>query len=207
MCYNVRMEDATGLSNLCALKGCNNTFLTRAAHQKYCCRRCAERGRYRAEPQKYINKTRAHRTKNIESSRKKDRQWYALNTSRVSERRRLERLEKPWRYLVHAAKNRATIDGLPFDLTAAWCKARWTNRCELTNLEFVRPNELGRRGGQVRSPSIDKINPVLGYTQGNCRIILHCLNLFKIDGTDENMYEVAEALIANNPRRIARMGS
>lgn len=45
--------------------------------------------------------------------------------------------------------------------------------------------------------SIDRIDRSQGYVEGNARFILSCLNGFKHDGTDEQMYAIAEALINN----------
>lgn len=109
------------------------------------------------------------------------------------------RKSKPWRFLVQAARKRALMKRIPFALTNEWAEARWTGNCELTglpfNLEFT-----GKNGPMHRSPSIDRRIPSLGYIEENCRFVLHCVNSLKSSGTEEEMYEVAAALIRKNPR-------
>jgi hypothetical protein len=102
---------------------------------------------------------------------------------------------------LNAAKRRAKIKGLPFDLTDEWARDRWTGRCELTDLEFT----LGLRGpgAKLFSPSLDKIDPKKGYLQSNTRIIIWAVNAFKYDGDDETMYRIAVALLSTRARVLA----
>jgi hypothetical protein len=90
------------------------------------------------------------------------------------------------------ARRRARDQALAFDLTSEWAKNRWNGRCELTGLEFRR----GTMTVKFWSASIDKIVPSLGYVQGNCRFVLNCVNTFKNNLTDADMYFVAEALLS-----------
>lgn len=100
--------------------------------------------------------------------------------------------------MVKGAEARAKKAGIAFDLTPEWAEKKWTGRCELTDIPFV----VGLRGcgGKLFSPSIDRIIPALGYTQGNCRFVLFCVNIFKFDGSDDDIYRVAEALLARRPK-------
>lgn len=147
----------------------------------------AIRAKSRAKP--------VHRAKAVIKSKK----WHAANREyanpRRIERKQRQRLFQPWTISILSAKGRARDFGLPFDLTNEWAKARWTGECELTGIPFT----LGARGssGKLRSPSIDKITPGLGYVQSNCRFILHCVNMFKYTGTDADIYEIAAALLKN----------
>jgi len=50
------------------------------------------------------------------------------------------------------------------------------------------------------SPSIDRIDNSKAYTPDNCRFVLNCVNSFKHDGTDADIYRIAEALLLNRPR-------
>ena len=102
------------------------------------------------------------------------------------------RISAPWMSLMYTARERAKKKDLPFDLTAEWGEATWTGRCALTDLPFL----IGQRGSgpKPRSPSIDRIEPALGYVRSNCRFILHAVNALKQDGTDQEMLEVAMAI-------------
>lgn len=44
----------------------------------------------------------------------------------------------------------------------------------------------------MRSLSIDRVKPELGYTQDNVRFILHCLNAMKGNGTDGQVLEICK---------------
>lgn len=111
-----------------------------------------------------------------------------------------EQLEKywanPWRRLITAAKGRAKERSLPFDLTFEWGEKRWTGFCEVTGIPF-QPRRGAAHG--IFSPSIDRIIPSNGYTVDNSRFVLMGVNGLKIDGTDAEMYFVAEAIIKNRP--------
>lgn len=44
-------------------------------------------------------------------------------------------------------------------------------------------------------PSIDRIDPKVGYLTSNCRIILHAVNALKGEGTDADILLVANAIV------------
>ena len=111
----------------------------------------------------------------------------------------------PWHSLIRTSKNRARQLEVPHDLDFEWGKARWTGRCELTGIEFATPDNRFGRAKRTFFPSIDRIVPELGYIKTNCRIILWAINVFKGDGTDEDMRRIAEALI-KYPRPISHTG-
>lgn len=103
----------------------------------------------------------------------------------------------PWAKFLQSARQRAAKKGVPFELTPEWAAARWTGRCEITDLPFT----LGRTqpGPSFWSPSIDRIIPALGYTPTNSRFALWAVNALKHDGTDEDMIAVARAIAARYP--------
>lgn len=109
------------------------------------------------------------------------------------------RATAPWKILMTMARVRAKEKESPFDLTYEWCEKRWTGRCELTGLPFV----LGSSRRGPFSPSIDQIEPKKGYTQSNARFILWAINSMKGEGTDEEMFAVAGALMAKRVFRTS----
>lgn len=178
---------------------------------KFCCHKCAmkwhnrraiwaersdravhnarKRAAYAADPEGWAAKARAWRAANPEKhriieTRSKERYWAS-----------------PWMKMVNAARLRAKKKNLPFDLTFEWAEQRWTGFCELTGIPFS-PRYNTSAG--LFSPSIDKIDPKKGYVQSNSRFILFAVNNLKHDGTDEAMYLVAEALIANRTPILER---
>jgi len=145
-------------------------------------RNASKKAAYDADPEYWRNKTRKWREDHPEQARlfaeqAKERYW-----------------EKPWLKMVIAAKYRANRRNLPFDLTNDWAEKRWTGFCELTGIPFA-PRYAASTS--IFSPSLDKIIPVKGYVQTNCRFILFGVNNLKHDGTDEEMYFVAKSLISH----------
>lgn len=137
-----------------------------------------------------------------EARREYHRKWQEANKDKTADydrraykRKKQWRADRPWTSLVASARQRAKRKGTPFDLDNEWAKARWTGRCELTNIEFESGLGKGRSGPRMLSPSIDKIDPDKGYVKDNCRFVLHCVNTAKGTGTDEDLMRIAKALI------------
>lgn len=106
--------------------------------------------------------------------------------------------EVPYLRLVSAAARRAKLNGVECTINVAWAREKWTGKCELTGIDFV----SGKRGISQFSPSIDRINPAIGYTPENCRFILARVNFLKgTDSDDAAIYRIAEALISNKAKR------
>lgn len=85
-----------------------------------------------------------------------------------------------------------------FNLSKDWAKRVYTGKCELTNLPFRR---AVNRITNPFSPSVDRIKPENGYVPENCRVILMGVNSLKGTGTDDDVYTIAKALLANRKRK------
>ena len=123
--------------------------------------------------------------------------------SRAALRKR--RHESPWYSSLRGSGQRARDNGLDCDLTNEWARDTYTGTCSLTGLPFVISAALpaGKSGLRPYSPSIDRINPLKGYTQDNCRWVLSAINSFKGEMSDEEMYHLAAALLAHRtPKEI-----
>ena len=116
--------------------------------------------------------------------------YYLIQKDLVRERRLQPEIR--CRDLLQGSKQRAKERGLQFDLTLDWILERWTGCCELTGLPF-RLDVIKR---DLYSPSIDRINSTQGYTQSNCRLVLWAINMFKSNGSDDDIYTIAQALMA-----------
>lgn len=180
----------------------NRTPEQRAEH----IRECSERRRVNmATDAKYAARTREGATDRARAKRRdpnfleKERDYMRERRARMPELAEMERQRYKARrradivkYLIKGAQSRSVKRGHDFDLTLEWARQRWTGKCELTGIVFVMSQ--GCIGS--RSPSLDKIDPAKGYTQGNCRFILASVNSFKGAWTDEEMIFIATALVA-----------
>jgi hypothetical protein len=134
-----------------------------------------------------------------EKAAKKSRAWHAENKERANmrriERKQASRIARPWVVMFNAAKARCKKFGIVFELTHEWAEARWTGKCEVSQIPF----ELGLRGSGAKlfSPSIDQILPRKGYTPDNCRFVIWGVNALKHNGTDEQMLFIAKSVVEN----------
>ncbi len=172
---------------------CGNDFVANRSYQRCCSRRCGRLNRYAKNPQKYRDKCKRLRLANPELYRERSRAHDVRRKDKRSAELYVERRTYPWLTLFRSAKTRAKALGIPFSITKEMLRELWTGQCELTGVEFKIGN--GRGGSTIYSPNLDKIIPSLGYVPGNVRFILKAVNFFKQDGTDEQMYEIAEALL------------
>jgi hypothetical protein len=83
---------------------------------------------------------------------------------------------------------------LPFELDFEWLMSKiMVGKCEATGL----PLEMVGQSNSAWSPSIDRIDPTLGYTLSNSRIVCIMYNLAKNDWSDSEVLIMARALIAS----------
>lgn len=89
------------------------------------------------------------------------------------------------KYLLRSAKQRASKQGIPFDITISDFDI--PEYCPLLNIKLVK--HIGdRQGGTYEdSPSIDKIIPELGYVRGNVWVVSNKANRIKNNATLEEL--------------------
>ena len=166
---------------------CGTIFLNRRRNGRYCSPACYQNAWVVQHP---------------EENRAKTKAWADANPERVKARYRIYRNRdadiRPWRYLLRSAKMRAVEKNLSFNLTEDWAKARWTGCCEITGIPF-RVNAVS--GPLPFSASVDRKEAAIGYVQNNCRFVLWGCNAIKGVGTDEDMYEIARAIVKSEPLR------
>lgn len=166
-------------------KICGTVFLKTRRAARYCSKECYKK----AWP---INNRRKHNAR-IRQRKIDNPEWYALREPRYYRNHRArEILARPWKYMLQSRRIEAEAKGLPYNLTNEWASKRWTGRCEITGVSFE-PNM--KKGPWPFSASLDRINPKRGYTRNNSRFILWGCNALKGVGTDENMIEIAKAIV------------
>ncbi len=105
---------------------------------------------------------------------KNHKAWRDENRDYLIEKEARRRLEKRAQCLVANARTRARKKGIHFELDSSVTALQAVidgGFCEFSGLPF----DLSP-GIKYNSPSLDRINPDLGYVPGNVRIILHCFN-------------------------------
>jgi hypothetical protein len=94
-------------------------------------------------------------------------------------------------YLYWNAKRRAKIEEVEFTLTKEWIQSKLSlGKCEITGLPFSHGN--GRRPWM---PSLDRINPELGYIPENVQLVVWLYNAAKAEFTHEDVLILARALV------------
>lgn len=116
-------------------------------------------------------------------------------------RRRYRALRLIW----SNCKNRSEKRNVPFNITVSDIRNLWEKqegKCAVTGLMMAPLFEV-RGTGKVdaMSPSIDRIVPILGYVVGNLRFVCHSVNNFKMQMTDDEMLEIAKAIVRGLARK------
>lgn len=97
--------------------------------------------------------------------------------------------------LIILAQARAKKKGLDFSITSEEIEEKLNYAlCEKTGIPF----DFSSRGDGSRSiytPTLDRIDPELGYTSANTQVVVMAYNGLKSNGTDFQAVQVARALI------------
>lgn len=94
--------------------------------------------------------------------------------------------------LLRAARERASARGQAFDLDVAWLLPKIeAGVCEATGEPFDFNTSYSSR---VWSPSLDRINPLVGYTKNNTQVVAWIYNAAKGVGTHEDVLKLARAI-------------
>lgn len=144
-----------------------------------------DRNRYRSDPEKYRAQMRDLYRSNSSGRRDKALAYQRILREVGGIRRRLIQA-------LVTARQRARKYGYPYDLSID--DLGEPTSCAVTGIDFDMSGSI--RDGHIFGPSIDRIRPELGYVRGNVRVVVHCYNLAKNTGTDEDVYLMAKAVVA-----------
>lgn len=99
----------------------------------------------------------------------------------------------PDKFLYSNVKRRAKKLGIDFtiDLEDVWIP----EYCPVLGVKLER--NFGHYGGQACSPSLDRINPLKGYTKGNVQVISMKANVMKNNATEDELLKFAEWVNTN----------
>ena len=105
----------------------------------------------------------------------KQAEWRAENAEHLKARSTERRIKKRAMCLVAAARVRARKRGIPFEVSKSDIAMLQSviddGVCQVTGASFTLS---GPRC--ATSPSLDRINPSLGYVGGNLRVVCHAIN-------------------------------
>lgn len=102
-----------------------------------------------------------------------------LTKSKQAKRCRRFRDKNPEYVLYANAKTRARQLGLPFDITRDDIVV--PEYCPVLGIKLTA--QVGKRGGNDSSPSLDRIRPERGYVRGNIVVVSNRANRIKADAT------------------------
>lgn len=106
--------------------------------------------------------------------------------------------------LIANSYERSRQKGLEHSLTDEWVRDRLAGGCEVTGLPFVLFRS-GQRGiTHAHSPSLDRINPMRGYTTDNTRLVVLMFNRAKGINTDEEFFELCRTIVNTSRRAPAK---
>lgn len=100
--------------------------------------------------------------------------------------------------VMHASiAHRARCNKVRYELTREWYEIRLAQGiCEVTGIPF----QLEKMADDARrtnaySPSVDRIDPKLGYTPQNSRMTILAFNMLKSDATDQQVRMICAAIV------------
>lgn len=148
---------------------------------------------YRAECRR---KNHERREYNREYMRKYAREKYAQNREHKKVIARRGYVADPIRTMVATAKFRARRGGVPFDPAIAdeLRALGMPTHCPVLGI----PLRFAESVFDGNSPSLDRVNPSLGYVLGNVRIISDAANRAKRNSTPETLEAIARYMRAHD---------
>jgi hypothetical protein len=129
--------------------------------------------------------------KNKKKASEASMRWFRNNRDHANARRREWGKKNVYRLLYLMAKSRAKKSGVVFDLQFEDIPPIG-EKCPLLGHPFV----ITESGRSPFSPSLDRIDPKLGYVKGNVWFVGYRANLIKNDGTAEEHEMIAAAMRA-----------
>ena len=130
-----------------------------------------------------------------DAARTNHRRWRARNPDKRTPYDPTYRMRSPWCRNLGVRQAHAKKMGIPFTLKVKDVESVWTGKCAVTGLPFELVNPTAKRGPRPFSPSLDRIQPELGYVPGNVRFVLQCVNAFRGTLTDDQMKTVEERIL------------
>lgn len=127
-------------------------------------------------------------TDKILESRRRASTWYTENKEKALARNK-ERRKDNRKVLLEAAQNRSRAKNIPIDITIDDIVI--PEYCPALGIKL----ERGKGKFISASPSLDRINPALGYIKGNVQVISSKANAMKNDASKEHLLSFARWIL------------
>ena len=123
--------------------------------------------------------------------RERRRAYHAANRERIAAQASQWRVRNTEGYLLTVARNRAKKGNIPFNITIEDIKI--SEFCPALGIK------LDRAGAKWADniPTLDRINPEIGYVKGNVCVISKRANMLKSNGSAEELKRIYEYIISN----------
>lgn len=111
--------------------------------------------------------------------------------------------EKRARIILTFVRTRSKRLGLEFDISHEFlAKKLIAGVCEVTGMPLsLEDADRGKKKVHPFAPSVDRIDPHLGYTESNVRVVTYMYNIAKGDFSDQDVLLLAKAIVANADRK------
>jgi hypothetical protein len=110
--------------------------------------------------------------------------WHLANRDRrIADARQRYRALSPEALMIERTRGRARQGSIPFDISVD--DIAIPEMCPVLGIPIA--CRVGAKGPQDASPSIDRIDPRLGYVRGNVRVISHRANTLKNNASLEEL--------------------
>lgn len=123
---------------------------------------------------------------NKEKINLKQKEWRENNADYRKQKRLEKRREDPRKTILYSAKHRAIKKGLDFNLTLD--DIIIPEICPVLGISLDLYQDTQKRS----SPSLDRIDPKLGYTKDNVQVISWLANTMKQDADKEHLLKFAK---------------
>lgn len=106
--------------------------------------------------------------------------------------------------ILASIRNRCNKKKLPFDLDLEWMMSKLQGKCEVTGMSF-KLDTIGKNYATRHSlaPSVDRIEPKLGYIKTNCRMIIWWINCAKQTFSDWDLWHLCNLTAASLGPKLA----
>ena len=129
--------------------------------------------------------------KDHDASKAYSKKRYDENRDKILLQRRIRHKKDPINKMINDARYRAKKNSIPFNITKDDISI--PKLCPILGISI----SVSDGSNKPWSPTIDKIDPKLGYVKGNVQVICHKANMMKSDATKEELINFANWIITN----------